>query len=68
MNTQDIVAEAVRLTPQERARVIEALLSSLDQPDPKLDHAWAMEAEARLLAVREGRLATVPAGDVLGRQ
>ena len=65
MDAQDIVSEALQLTPQERARVIDALLLSLDEPDPELDRVWAEEALARLAAVREGRMDTVPAEQVL---
>ena len=65
MDAQDIVSEALQLTPQERARVIDALLLSLDEPDPELDRAWTEEALARLAAVREGRMDTVPAEQVL---
>jgi len=66
MELKDIVERAVRLTPAERAQVIEALLHSLDQPDPQVDQAWGEEAEARLRAIRDGRLGTVPADQVLG--
>lgn len=66
MELNDIVEKAVQLTPPERARVIEALLESLDRPDPQMDGAWGEEAEARLRAIREGRLGTVPAEQVLG--
>ena len=66
MEAKDIVEKAVQLAPPERARVIDALLRSLDQPDPKIDLLWAEEAEARLRAIREGRLATLSADEVLG--
>ena len=65
MELKDLVEEAVKLTPTERARVIETLLHSLDRPDPDIDQAWGEKAAARLLAVRDGRLVTVPAGQVL---
>lgn len=66
MEFKDVVDKAVQLTPPERARVIEALLHSLDRPDPQIDQAWGDEAEARLRAIRDGRLGTVPAAQVLG--
>jgi putative addiction module component (TIGR02574 family) len=65
MEVREIVEKAVQLTPPERARVIDALLCSLDQPDARIDSAWGEEAEARLQAIRDGRLATVPADQVL---
>ena len=65
MQANDILEEALQLPAQERARVIDALLLSLDQPDPKLDRLWADEALARLRQVREGRMATLSAAQVL---
>lgn len=65
MEVREIVEKAVQLTPPERAQVIEALLCSLDQPDAQIDDVWGEEAEARLLAIRAGRLGTVSAGQVL---
>jgi putative addiction module component (TIGR02574 family) len=68
MEVKDIVEKAVQLTPTERALVIEALLHSLDRPDPEIDQAWGEEAEARLRAIRAGRLDIVPVDQVLGRR
>ncbi len=51
-----LIAEATQLAPTERAKVIEALLSSLDQPDPALDAMWAKEAEDRLDAYDRGEI------------
>ena len=42
--------EALKLTPVERAELIEELIASLDRPDPILDARWATEAEDRLAA------------------
>jgi putative addiction module component (TIGR02574 family) len=66
VEAKDIVEKAIELTPAERARIIDALLRSLDRPDPHVDRVWADEAEARLAAVREGRMPTVPAEQVVG--
>ena len=47
------------LKPAERCIVIEALVNSLDNPDPVIDKAWAIEAEKRLKAYKAGKLKTV---------
>ena len=39
-------AEAMQLSPVERARLIERLISSLDT-DPAVEEAWAAEVERR---------------------
>jgi len=56
MNTKDLLAEAMKLKPEERFTLVEGLIKSLDEPDKKLDEIWAKEAEARLKAYREGNL------------
>lgn len=50
----------MRLKPEERFRVVEGLLKSLDEPDRRLDEIWVEEAEKRLEAYREGRLEGIP--------
>jgi putative addiction module component (TIGR02574 family) len=59
-----IIEDALRLPVEERVLVVERLLSSLDQPDPRIRALWAEEAEARLTAYEAGRMAAVPADEV----
>lgn len=60
MSTEDIIKEAVTFSPSEKALIIEALLNSMDKPDPEIDAIWSKEAEARLDAYREGNTKAVP--------
>ena len=55
MSTDELLAEALRLTRIERARVAEELLSSLEEPDDEVA-AWATELERRSREVAEGRV------------
>lgn len=64
MNGKEILERALRLRPAERFLLIENLLKSLDEPDPKLDSIWAEEAEKRLRAYREGKLEGIPMEDI----
>jgi putative addiction module component (TIGR02574 family) len=48
--------EARKLTPTERAELIDELMASLDQPDPAIDELWAKEAEDRLAAYDRGEM------------
>jgi putative addiction module component (TIGR02574 family) len=64
MSTKKILEEAIALRPEERFLIIEGLLNSLDEPDPKLDKVWANEAEKRLNAYRKGRLEGIPMEDI----
>ncbi len=45
--TQALESAALLLTPEERARLAERLLASLDV-DPGVEEAWATEVEKRL--------------------
>ena len=58
MSTGELLAEALRLTRVERARVAEELLSSLEESDDEVATAWATEMERRSREVAEGRVQT----------
>jgi putative addiction module component (TIGR02574 family) len=60
MSAREILEAAIKLRPQERFLVVEALIKSLDEPDANLDAIWADEAERRLAAYRAGLLEGVP--------
>jgi putative addiction module component (TIGR02574 family) len=59
MSTEGILAEAMRLSRSERARVAEELLSSLEEPTEDVAAAWAAELERRSKDIVEGRVPTV---------
>jgi putative addiction module component (TIGR02574 family) len=65
--TKILISKALQLKPAERFIVIEALIKSLDIPDPQIEKAWAQEAEKRLKAYRAGRLQTVSFEDMFGQ-
>ena len=57
----EVLAEALNLSPIERAQLIEDLLSSFDFPDrERLDQLWAQEAEERIDAYERGEISTTP--------
>ena len=58
MSTEELLAEALRLSRRERARVAEELLSSLEESDEEVATAWAEELERRSRDVAEGRVQT----------
>lgn len=64
MSMKDLLAEAMKLKPEERFTLVEGLIKSLDEPDKKLDEIWAEEAEKRLTAYREGKLEGIPMEDI----
>lgn len=60
-------AAAKDLSPAERLAVVDAILSSLDAPDPKIDGLWAAEAEERLAGYRRGEIRAVTLAEVLSK-
>jgi putative addiction module component (TIGR02574 family) len=62
--TKTIISKALHLKPAEKSIVIEALLKSLDVPDPKIEKIWAAEAEKRLKAYKAGKIKTVSFEDM----
>jgi putative addiction module component (TIGR02574 family) len=61
-----VVAEALQLTAEERARVADQLLASLSE-DADIEQAWATEVERRLAEIESGRAQLVPAADAIAR-
>ncbi len=66
--TKAIISKALHLGPAEKSIIIEALLKSLDVPDPKIDKIWATEAEKRLKAYKAGKIKAVSLDEVFGKE
>lgn len=63
---RDLEVQALELTPEERARLAERLIASLDpETDPRAEELWLGEAERRLSEIESGDLSTVPAEQVI---
>ena len=54
MSTDELLAETLRLSRRERARVAEELLSSLEEPEDDVAAAWADELRRRSREVADG--------------
>ncbi|HSG32381.1 MAG TPA: addiction module protein [Thermodesulfobacteriota bacterium] len=68
MATQkEILKEAIKLKPTEKAKLIDQLILSLDKPDSDLDKLWAEEAESRLEAYKRGELVAVSLKEVVAK-
>lgn len=61
-----VISKALHLRPAERFVVIEALIRSLDNPDPAIEKAWAIEAGKRLKAYKAGKAKTISLDDMFG--
>ena len=60
METVELLHQVMHLKPADKFLVIERLISSLDEPDKYVDELWALEAEKRLVAYRQGNIRGVP--------
>jgi putative addiction module component (TIGR02574 family) len=56
MSLDDLLIEALHLSRRDRARIVEALLSSLEEPDVEVGAARRSELEQRSRDVAEGRV------------
>jgi len=66
---QIVLDEALSLPPEERLKVAELLLSSLDPiTQQRIDSLWAAEAEDRLDALGRGEIETTSAREVFDEQ
>ena len=59
MSTDELLAEGLRLTRADGARVAEELLSSLEASDEEVATAWATEPERRSREIAEGHVPTI---------
>jgi putative addiction module component (TIGR02574 family) len=63
---REIESKALQLPPEERARLAQRLISSLDlESDRDAEQAWLEEAERRLDELEAGKVAGIPAEQVL---
>lgn len=63
MSINEILEQALELKANERSKLVDELLKSLDKPDEEIDEIWAQEADKRLEAYRRGELKTVSEED-----
>ena len=60
MKTVDLMDEVASLPLEERARLVDTLLRTLNTPESAVDSAWMEVAQRRLDEIRTGRVETVP--------
>jgi putative addiction module component (TIGR02574 family) len=59
-------AEALKLAPADRSRLLERLIASLDA-DLEVEEAWELEADRREVALASGAVTQVPAQEAMAR-
>ncbi len=64
----DKIAQEIRELPDvEKLRLVDAILSDLDKPDPEIDRVWAEETRKRWAAYKAGRVPTVSYESVMAK-
>ena len=59
-------AETLKLTADERARLAEHLIASLDE-DTEIEDAWAIEAERRIADIESGSVQLIPVAEAIAQ-
>jgi putative addiction module component (TIGR02574 family) len=66
-NQLEIVeAQALKLSPEERAQLADRLITSLFV-DHEIEDAWSAEVERRIEEIESGRAKLIPAADSIAR-
>ena len=59
MSVEELLAQVLRLPREDRARLAEEVLTSLEESEDEVAAAWAEELDRRSRDVAEGRVQTV---------
>ncbi len=59
-----LIDEVLSLPVEERARIANTLLESLNVPNPAIDKKWAEVAKRRLEELRSGKVKPIPGEEV----
>jgi putative addiction module component (TIGR02574 family) len=58
-SVDQLAKKAMGLRLTERIRLVEAILYSLDKPDPEIEKSWVAESEARHKAYTRGEIEAI---------
>jgi len=60
-----ILKEALTLRPDQKAKLVDQLLASLNKPGQEIDDLWAKEAESRIDAYERGKIRALSLSEAL---
>lgn len=61
-----VEGQALKLTPEERARLADRLIASIFE-DHEIEDAWEAEVERRVQEIESGRTVLIPAAESIAR-
>lgn len=67
IDPEKLVLDVRSLPDEEKLRLLDAILTDLDKPDPEIDRIWANEARKRWAAYKTGRLSTVSYEELMAK-
>jgi putative addiction module component (TIGR02574 family) len=67
-NVDKLAKEIHELPDVEKLRLVEAILTDLDKPDPEIDKVWAEEARKRWAVYKTGEVLTLSYESVRGKR
>ncbi|MDR9415724.1 MAG: addiction module protein [Gracilimonas sp.] len=62
---EKLIKEALVLSKNDRAKMADALLQSLQKTDPEIEKLWKREVEERIEAYREGEINSVSVQEII---
>jgi hypothetical protein len=65
ISTDKLVKEIKSLPDVEKLRLVDAILSDLDRPDPEIDRIWAEEARKRWIGYKSGLIPSLSNHEVM---
>jgi len=64
MKTKELIAEISDLPVEQRARIADHILQTLNSPDPDIESTWIQEVEKRVEEYEKGKVELIPAQEV----
>ena len=64
MKTKELIAEISDLPVEQRARIADLILQTLNTPDPDIELAWIQEVEERVEEYEKGKVELIPVQEV----
>ena len=63
----ELIQEASSLPIEARAKIVDSLLRTLNQPNPEIEAQWTAVAKRRLAELKSGRVKPIPSDQVFAK-